>query len=408
MSGADDVLKALNDSGPLTANEVATVTGMNLKSVNARLYELRKDEMVARGADHRFTALAAERPPSNGHEPSSPLPDEGPDVPRDVPGPQAQRRREPLTGDQARFRDLLQDCDIKKGLDTITEGVFSGDPEDLDFVMSVLEDARAFIPPMNRRMIIRTWARYIERAIPFKLEERLSKPPDGSQPATSESLVEDIGWKVEKDRDGDFVPKAGGELTYSQALRHAATMNATRPPPDDDEEEEGDMVIETPGKRGKKGTNQTLMSLMIQKLLGGNDNDEVKELRAEIARMRDEDSKAMMAGLQAQIADLANRNPLEELAKAKALLASIEGPTASPMVTDASPTVQLMKDFTEKTDRNMNRIVGFAERIMLREAESYVPEDPGDEDLEARAVATAARMEQSGRSRELRTDLFRK
>lgn len=408
MSGADDVLKALNESGPLTANEVQTATGMNLKSVNARLYELRKQELVVRSGDGHFTATALERPPSNGHEPSSPLPDEGPDVPRDVPGPQAQRKREPLTGDAGRFRDLLQDCDIRKGLDTITEGVFSGDPEDLDFVMSVLEDARAFIPPMNRRMIIRTWARYIERVIPFKLEERLSKPPDGSQPATSESLVEDIGWKVEKDRDGDFVPKPGGELTYTLALRHAATMNATRPPPDDDEEDEGDMVIETPGRRGKKGTNQTLMSLMIQKLLGGNGNDEVKELRAEMAKLKDDQMQTMLAGMQAQMAELANRDPLQELAKAKALLQAIEGTPAPPMVTDASPTVQLIKDQSDKMDKNMNRIVGFAERLMLREAANYVPEDAGDEDQEARAANIAARMDQTGRSRELRTDLFRK
>ena len=37
--------------------------------------------------------------------------------------------RQPLSGDEDRGRALLQDCDVKKALDTISQTFFAGDPE---------------------------------------------------------------------------------------------------------------------------------------------------------------------------------------------------------------------------------------------------------------------------------------
>ena len=36
--------------------------------------------------------------------------------------------RQPLSGDQEKFHALLEDCDVKKDLDTISRTFFAGDP----------------------------------------------------------------------------------------------------------------------------------------------------------------------------------------------------------------------------------------------------------------------------------------
>ena len=86
---------------------------------------------------------------------------------------------------------------------------------------------------------------------------------------------------------------------------------------------------------------------------------------------------------------------------------AIEGPRQVPVVTDQSPTVQLIKDQSDKLDKNMNRLAGILERTMLRGQEDVIPKEHSTpEERDQRAERLLGRMEQAGRSRELRRDLF--
>ena len=86
---------------------------------------------------------------------------------------------------------------------------------------------------------------------------------------------------------------------------------------------------------------------------------------------------------------------------------AIEGPRQVPTVTDQSPTVQLIKDQSDKLDKNMNRLVGLLERAILRGQEDVIPEEHSTpEERDQRAERLLGRMEQATRSRELRQELF--
>ena len=425
MTASEDILRALNEHGPLKFREIVDRTGIKKNTVRGRLYDMSTTDnppRVARDAEDRYQALVAAKPaalPSpNGHS-DEPPPAAGPE-PSVVhhPGPQANTEplRQPISGDQEHFHALLKDCDVKKGLDTISQTVFAGDPEDLEYVLQCLEDARAFVQPLSRRLIMRHWAVFTHRSIPEDLEERMTGGEGSSKSGKEpEHPLEDLGlgWQVSKDRDGEWVPKTNGDLSYKEALRMAATMNATRPQRDEGEED-GD------SPRGRRSDFQTtLLEKLLDNTLSGNgkrespDDDRFRKLeeelaknREDLAREREERANERMQKMENMLAAALNRDPIEQFFAMREKLALFDGPP-QPMVTDQSPTVQLIKDSSDKFDKGMNRVAGVIEQVVLRAQGDYVPEEhSSDDERERRAAELAGRMEQSDRSQDLRKDLF--
>ncbi len=415
MSVSDDILQALGQGGPLAIQQLHEATGHKKKTLQSKLYELRQAGRVARRQDGTYEALSLGAPEEGEDDDVTPAPDRpGPQSRevRDSPGPQAQPGplRQPLSGDQEKFRALLQDCDVKKALDTISETFFAGDPEDLEHLASVLDDARAYVGPLQRRLIVRYWARYIKRDVPPLLEERLTRSESdrGDRPRPGSEFVEDLGWKVEKDKDGDWVPRPGGELSYEKALKYAATLNATRASPSDDGggDEDGEAAS---GKRRRRGSDP-IMTLLIERAFPDRDgrDEEIKALREELNREREARQEERFDRLEGMVSSALNRNPVQEYLGMKQQIEAIEGPRqAPPVVTDQSPTVQLIKDQSDKLDKNVNRLTGILERAVLRGQEEVIPEDNSTpEERDQRAERLLGRMEQAGRSRELRRELF--
>jgi len=420
MSVSDDIQQVLRERGPMALQQLNETTGHKKKTLQSKLYELRQAGKVARSADGLYQAMAAA--PEAEDEDADLLPPSPKDRPvpqsreaRDTPGPQAQASlpRQPLSGDQEKFRSLLQDCDVRKALDTITETFFAGDPENLEHLTSVLDDARAYVSPLQRRLIVRYWARYIKRDIPPLLDERLShqegEKGDGGKDGSR--FIEDLGWKVEKDRDGDWVPRPGGELSYEKSLRYAATLNATRSSAGDEGGNEEDEDAPAGKRRRRGGGRDPILTLLIERAFPDKDDrdEDLKALREELSKEREARQEERFSRLEGMIGSALNKNPFQEYLEIKQQVEAIEGPRQVPTVTDQSPTVQLIKDQSDKLDKNMNRVVGLLERAMLRGQDEVIPEEHSTpEERDKRAERLLGRMQQAGRSRELRRELFGK
>lgn len=398
MNLREKVLQALVENGPLNVPQLREITRFKGKQIEDALYAMKMQGKIERMGDGTARALSAEPEPG---APGSP-PDGGPPAAGD-PG-----LRQPLSGDQEKFRALLQDCDVRKAVETITETFFAGDPEDLTHLASVLEDARAYVQPLQKRMIVRYWARFIQREVPALLDERLIHPEgekgDRSRPGSE--FIEDIGWKVLKDRDGDWVPIPGGELTYDKALKYAATMMASRGSPKEEADDEDDEP--TTGKRRRR-ERDPLVTLLLERLLpkDGASDGRVVELEAKLEKLQEDSRAAEMSELRGMIAQALTRDPLQEYLSMKERLMLIEGAPAASLVTDQSPVVQLYKDTSHMMDKNMNRLVGMFEQVMLRGAPEFVPEDTSTpEERDRKAAALLAEMDQGDRSRALRMEVF--
>jgi len=326
--------------------------------------------------------------------------------------------RQPISGDKDRFRALLQDCGVTKALDTITDTFFSGDTRNLEYLIQVLEDTKAYVSPDQRRLMVAYWVSYIDSPpLSPELEERLRAAKGGKQLAVAgagagSQYPEGTGWKVEKDKHEEWVPKPGGELTYQESLRWASLMNASRP----EEEEEDDEEKGGRGRGRRRGGGESVQDMLIKAMIGrafpengGSAADErVKELEKQLADERENRLNDRLDGLQASIDAAANRgDPVADLVKQRDQMQALGLiPTASAGVPSASPSVALIQDASDKLDKNANRIAGALERFLLRNHD-LVPE-PGDgAQLEEQAGELADRMEASQRARDLSRDLYR-
>lgn len=143
---------------------------------------------------------------------------------------------------------------------------------------------------------------------------------------------------------------------------------------EDGDEEEGDTSA---GKRRRRGGGRDpILTLPIERAFPDKDSrdDEVKALREELNREREARQEERFNRLEGMVSSALNRNPVQDYLEMKQQVEAIEGPRQPPVVTDQSPTVQLIKDQSDKLDKNMNRLAGVLERAMLRGQEDVVPE----------------------------------
>lgn len=417
MSVAEDIRNTLHDHGGQTLEELHSSTGHIKKTLSSRLYDLKRWGQVtqdAQGAYWLATSTSSspeeEAASTNGHGPSQPA----------APGaPHQTERHQPLSGDEEEFMRLLVDCDVRRARDTITSTFFRGDVYDLNNLVEVLEDAKGYVNPNQARMVLRYWARYIGFDIGklAKLEERLGRAasPGGSSsgdPDDAGKFIEDLGWTIKKDKDGDWVPTLGGDLSHRDSLRWAATMNATRAAKRDDDDDEDDDPKEKRGRRRQEEKDPELVWLermkMYKDVFGGDDSgkdEEVRLLKEKLEQMERDREAERLERLEQGMAALANRNPLTDYIQMRDQLNQI-APQSSP-VTDNSPTVQLIKDQSDKMTKGMDRLTGIIERAALRGHDAIEPEERySPEERESRAGALVKKLEQGDEHKQLRQDLF--
>ncbi|MBA7672817.1 hypothetical protein ES703_81004 [subsurface metagenome] len=127
-------------------------------------------------------------------------------------------------------------------------------------------------------------------------------------------------------------------------------------------------------------------------------------LTERIDNMERERQEERFEHLEGMIANIAARDPWEDYDRIEAMKTRLG--VGGPVVTDQSPAVQLIKDSTERVDKNINRLVGIIERTALR-SDEFKPEEtrtPGQR--ESKAGQLLGEVQTRERSRGLRRDTF--
>lgn len=409
MTIAEDITTALQDrEGPMSVDDIVTATGHDRNKLYRRLWEMKRSHQVESDPHHQGIYWLPDLPPENKPQAAT-----NGRVEALSPPSSTDDDLVPLSGDEEEFKRLLVDCSVTRARETITRTFFGGDHTDMENLVSVLQDARAYVNIGAARMILRYWARYIGGDLGQlpKLEERLESRTGSNQTPDEDHFIEDMGWQVVKDKDGDWITKPGGELTQREALKWAATNNAIRPAREDDEEDEA------PKRRGSRQPARqeqpnmleiitTVKELMTPADTSGKD-DQVRALTERIEQMDRDRQDDRMTKLEELMAATVNRNPVTEFLQMRDQMDAMNPRSG---VTDNSPTVQLVKDTSDKLDRNMTRLAGIIERVALR-APSATDENIPDqeytpEEREDRAGKLVDRMSQNSESKQLRRELF--
>lgn len=105
---------------------------------------------------------------------------------------------------------------------TIAEIFFSGDIDNVSWLNEVLtEIAKGYVAPHQANLMLSWWAwtRGLAYEGSFWNEENGHKADEELRPGRPTDLGS--GWRVGKDKRGDWIPLPGGPMTYKEALEHA-------------------------------------------------------------------------------------------------------------------------------------------------------------------------------------------
>jgi len=310
----------------------------------------------------------------------------------------------------------------KEVIPTIASIFFDGDIDDLNWLnMTLLKSAAGWVNHKQRRLIIDWWSH--SRGLPYMTDEffpdkdedrKLRKAVEDEKPAKPERRMDPgLGWKLDKDRDGDWMPIPGGPMSYQEAVDSAkerqmisAYSRGNKPDTGDEEFDEG-----TPVRKGGK-KQETILEYMMKKMVDNmleskgkdGDSETVRKLTERIETMEAERQEQRFERLEGMIAQAASRDPWEDYDRIQAMKERLG--VGGPVVTDQSPAVQLIKDSTEKMDKNISRLMGIIERTALR-SDEFTPETTRTTgQREEKAGALLETVTGREHSRGLRRDTF--
>ena len=119
MTQKADIFKAIKDQGPMNEDQIRqALPSIKNKSIKARLWDLRSEGFLALGEDGVYQITSE-------HDPDGPEPDALGRRRLGANGTNGHNRGEwddesdALTGDQEKFRELLRDCSVTRGIDPI-------------------------------------------------------------------------------------------------------------------------------------------------------------------------------------------------------------------------------------------------------------------------------------------------
>ena len=420
------VIDLLYSKGSMTCRDLSQHIPYKYKSINTKLLELKELGLVDVDEDKVWhlregvnpQTLATGEMDSTTKEPV-------------VPGEPAITKSTGIPLDQrGMFIKHMVDigCTPKDAIPTIADIFFSGDINDLNWLNQVLsQDAAGYVTHQQRRLMLGWWAN--TRRLTFDEEEygfpegtKGDKSKAEAKARKGEEKAErrldlGVGWKIARDKDGAWIAQAGGPMSYQDAVdaaeRRALIDSYTARPSEEEEEPVGELEEAVTGKRGK-GKPQSFVEMMMQKLIekafagdGGQNaaaDARVEALQLQISQMREDKQEERFERLEGIIAGVSARDPWDEYNRFQNQAQRFGyGPN---IVTDNSPAVQLIKDSTEKVDRNVSRIMGLIERTALH-SEVFAPETTRtSEQREETAGELLATAEGRNRSRQLRRDTF--
>lgn len=343
--------------------------------------------------------------------------------------PMARSKGAPLDAKSV-FMEQLRAVGVqpKEVIPTIAGVFFSGDIDSLKWLNQVLSrDAASFVAPNQRRLVISFWAN--TRGLPYVEEEfdftgtgeaagrKAGVKEEEKEPKKEKRLDPGIGWKIAKDKDGEWVAEPGGPMSYAEAVEAAkerqvisayAKGRGEAEPEGEETGEEG-----APGRKGGKKTEsfvEYMMKKVVDNMFEGKgaqrdgESETVRKLTERIETMEKERQEERFDRIEGMIAEVVSRDPWADYDKIEAMKQRLG--IGGSVVTDQSPAVQLIKDTTDKMDKNVNRMVGLIERTILH-GETFNPETTrSPKEREKKAGELLGEVESRDRSRGLRKDTF--
>ena len=316
----------------------------------------------------------------------------------------------------------------KEAIPTIADIFFSGDIDSLSWLNQVLsKDAAGYVNHTQRRLMMSWWAN--TRRLDFD-EEEYGFPEQrgdkgegkgkgaGKEEAKPEKRMDlGVGWKIARDKDGAWITQPGGPMSYQEAVdaaeRRALIDSYGRGGDEGGGEEVAEGEEGAPARKGGKKT-ESLMEYMFKKMLdnmldGGTakasgESETVLKLTERIENMEREKQEDRFERMEGLVAQALARDPWEDYDRIEAMKQRLGGGGSG--VTDSSPAVQLIKDTTDKMDKNVGRLVGLMERTVLK-SDVFNPEETrSSKEREQKAGQLLGEVESRERSRGLRRDVF--
>lgn len=413
------IISLLAQKGAMGEEAIATSLEHTPRDVKKRLYDLEKQSKIVNNGDGTYSVAEGVLADSFPVEEESDDGDRDEEKGEKAPVPLKEVKGKTLDS-RGVFIELLKTVGVKPDsiIPTLANTYFAGDVDDLKWLEDCLmKTGRGFVTPNQFRSIRLNWSK--TRGLPFnaaefKDEDEPSTSPKVKAPGKGGTVDPGIGWKIEKDKNGEWVARPGGpiedyEVALDRAERRQALQQYTGSGGEGDDEQP---KIKSGAKAQPSLTDQllsTVLTKMVENMDGGKnrgESDEVKLLREEVRRMKEDKQEQRFERIEGMITNIANRDPLAEFEDIQERRKKL-GLVAAPVVTDASPAVQLIKNTGDKLDKQVDKITGLLERQMLLREGDYKPEETRTlQDREAKAEQLSQVISTRERSRELRKKLF--
>jgi hypothetical protein len=422
----EQILEVLQEHGPMDTNGLLEhIKDVKKDSVHSKALELMHDGFIDRDGNMVWSFVEG-----GGSE-------ETPGTEKAGKGAGAAGAAGMALDARQMFEQLLKSVAVKppEVIPTISNIFFGGDIDNLTWLQQVLRrHAAGWVAPNQIRLILSSWSQ--TRGLPYNESEfqiegiDTGKPtkeePEKKTKPTAAKVMEDAGiaYMVAKDKDGDWVPKPGGTLSYEDALASCERLNAIKAVgrtqeggDDDDAGEEGEGRSAGKGGRRVKDTTQIILEKLLDAVIDnkggkdGEDNAIVKELRQQnqtlmttVQQMKEDREAERFDRMEANIAALAARDPWSDPVELARIRQAIGYQPSA--VTDSSPAVQLLKDTSDKMDKNVSRLTGLVERVILQ-GDVFRPEETRSaEEKEHKAGALLNEASARQHSTELRKRAF--
>ena len=440
---AEQVITTLYNEGPMDSHGMMQyITGVEYKSVSTQCLQLEKQGLILRGEGRVWSLREGVTPqtlidgtledaPGNEEEENDNRGDG--DAPARASGrkpPQAQKKEGIPLDQKQMFIQELKNIGVqpKEAIPTIASLFFDGDIDDLGWLNHVLlKSAAGFVNHKQRRLIMDWWSH--SRGLPYAEDEmfpdtepeaRGKKPSRQEEKEAAEegALDAGVGWRVEKDRDGEWVAVPGGpvqsymqaqELAKQRQVIAAYSKSNPRNESDDDEQEEEGRPARRSGRRGDSIVEKMMLRL-LDGMLDGNkgkgsaESETIGRLTDRIEQMERDRNEERFERMEGLVAQALARDPWDDYDRINKMKERLGG--GGPVVTDQSPAVQLIKDSTDKLDKNVGRLVGIVERVVLREGDIKLEETRSPEQREQKADELLGTVQSRNRSRGLRRSAF--
>ncbi|MBA7469829.1 hypothetical protein ES707_05103 [subsurface metagenome] len=434
------IVDELYSKGSMTVSQMCETIKYPYKSVYTKALELQKLNMADKDDDGVWSLRegvtpqtlitgelgepGAAAPGAEGTEPGQEV------TPGAKPAPPIARGHGIPLDQRGMFIKHCTDIGIapREAIPTIADIFFSGDINSLQWLNQVLsKDAAGYVTHQQRRLMLSWWANtrlleFDEEEYGFQPQGKGERETKGKKAGVEEAKTErrldpGIGWKIEKDKDREWVAIPGGPMSYPEAVeaardRQVIAAYAKKEPSGESEGEEGLEEGATARKGGKR--QESLVEYMMKKMVdnmldgtkgkGDGESETVQKLTERIENMERERLEGRFDHIEGALAQLAARDPWEDYDRIEAMKQRLGG--GAPVVTDQSPAVQLIKDTTDKMDKNVGRLVGLMERTVLH-SDVFNPETTRTtKEKETKAGELLGEVQSRDRSRGLRKEAF--